>query len=58
LGALVVGVLFLRGELSPFLETIRLNIAYSQEGMAGNKKGLASIIEHTRLIGEWRLFDQ
>ena len=49
---LVVGVLAVRGELLPFVETIRMNIAYSQDGnLIGQKKGLASLAEHIRRTG-------
>jgi hypothetical protein len=53
--ALIVGVLLIRGELSPFVEATRLNIAYSQGGLIGFKKGLAALVAHIRLIGGWSL---
>jgi hypothetical protein len=55
--ALIVGVLFTRNELSPFLETIMLNIAHSHGNLIGSKKGLASLVEHMRLagLGGWNL---
>jgi hypothetical protein len=46
----VVGVLVVRGELLPFTEIIRQNIAYSQ-GMAIATKGLPSLVEHMRRVG-------
>jgi hypothetical protein len=47
-------VLSLRGELTPFIETIRLNIAYSQGSLIGANPGWASLAEHLRRIGpEW-----
>jgi hypothetical protein len=47
-------VLSLRGELAPFIETIRLNIAYSQGSLISSNTGLASMAEHLRRIGpEW-----
>ena len=55
--ALIVGVLFTRNELLPFVETIRLNIAYSQGNLIGSKKGFASLVEHLRRagLGGWNL---
>jgi hypothetical protein len=50
----VVGLLFLRAELLPFMETTKLNIAYSQGALIGFKKGLPSLVEHIRRIGGWR----
>jgi hypothetical protein len=50
----VASVLQLRGELAPFIETISLNIAYSQGSLAGSNTGLASLAGHLRRIGpEW-----
>lgn len=54
--ALIVLVLFIRSELSAFAETIRLNVAYSQGGLIGSKKGLASLATHIKRIGGWSLF--
>jgi hypothetical protein len=52
--ALVVGALVVRGELLPFTEAIKLNIAYSQGGLISTK-GLASLAEHINRIGVYRL---
>jgi hypothetical protein len=47
-------MLSLRSELAPFVETIKLNIAYSQGSLIGSNTGLASLGEHLRRIGpEW-----
>jgi hypothetical protein len=54
--ALIAGVLFIRRELSPFLEAIRLNIAYSQGGLVGFTKGLAPLVTRIKLLGGWSLF--
>jgi hypothetical protein len=55
----VTAVLVVRGELLPFIETIKLNVAYSQGGgLIGSKEGLASLAEHVRRIGGWRLFGE
>ncbi len=35
----------------PFIETIKLNIAYSQGSLIGSKKVLASLAEHIKWIG-------
>ena len=51
----VIGVLIVRGELTPFIETIKLNIAYSQGSVVSSKTGLASLAEHIRRIGPERL---
>jgi hypothetical protein len=48
---LVAGILTARGELMPFIETIKLNIAYSQGSLIGSKRGLAALAEHIRWIG-------
>jgi len=50
-----VGLLLIRAELLPFIETIRFNIAYSQGSLIGSTKGLAALAEHIRRIGGWRL---
>jgi len=56
---LVAGVLVVRGELLPFIETIRLNIAYSQEGgLIGSKKALTALAEHIRRFGGSRLLGE
>lgn len=56
MSAMVVGgVLTARGELTPFIETIRLNIAYSQGSLIGSRTGLASLVGHIRQIGPERL---
>ena len=52
--ALVVGALVVRGELLPFTEAIKLNIAYSQGGLISTK-GLAFLTEHINRIGVYRL---
>jgi len=54
----VVCLLLVRAELLPFIETIKLNIAYSQGSLIGSKKGLASLVEHIRRIGGWRFVGQ
>jgi hypothetical protein len=51
----VVSLLLLRAEFWPFIGTIKLNIAYSQGTLIGFKKGSASLVEHIRRIGSWRL---
>jgi hypothetical protein len=51
--ALVVLVLFTRRELLPFVEMIRLNIAYSQGALIGSKKGLGSLAAHIKIVGGW-----
>jgi hypothetical protein len=51
----VAGLLLVRAELLPFIETIKLNIAYSQGILISSKKGLASLVEHIRWLGGWRL---
>jgi len=51
----IASVLALRGELMPFLDTIKRNIAYAQGSLVGSKKGLAGISEHVRLVGVDRL---
>ena len=57
--ALIVLVLFIRSELLPFVEMIRLNIAYSQGALIGSKKGLVSLATHIKIIGGWNnLFAQ
>jgi hypothetical protein len=50
----VIGLLLLRAELWPFIETIKENIAYSQGTLIGFKTGLDSLVEHIRRIGGWR----
>jgi hypothetical protein len=55
---LIVCVLAVRSELLPFIETIRLNFAYSQGILIGSKKGVAALAEHMRRIGGWRLFGE
>jgi hypothetical protein len=47
---LIVGVLVARGELLPFIATIKPNIAYSQGNLIGSK-GPASLVEHIRRVG-------
>jgi len=54
----VVCLLLVRAELLPFVETIKLNIAYSQGSLIGSKKGLAALVEHIRRIGGWRFAGQ
>jgi hypothetical protein len=52
--AAAASVLASRGELTPFIETIKLNIAYSQGSLTGSSTGLASLAGHLRRIGpEW-----
>jgi hypothetical protein len=51
----VVGLLLMRAELLPFVETIKLNIAYSQGPLIDSKKGLAALVAHIRRMGGWRL---
>jgi hypothetical protein len=46
----VVGILILRGEFWPFVETIRLNVTYSQM-LTGDRRGIAALIEHLRRVG-------
>jgi hypothetical protein len=53
--ALILTVLFARGELSPFVQTIKLNIAYSEGGMIGSTNGLDSLATHLKLTGGWSL---
>jgi hypothetical protein len=51
----VVGVLLVRSELLPFLETIKLNIAYSQGNLILPARGLDALVAHVRRIGGWTL---
>jgi hypothetical protein len=52
--AAVAGVLSVRGELTPFVETVKLNIAYSQGSLIGSNTGMASLAGHLTRIGpEW-----
>jgi hypothetical protein len=51
--ALMVGVLYVRDELSSFIETIWYNVVYSQGALIGYKTGLASLVAHIRRIGGW-----
>ena len=53
--ALIVAVLFMRRELSPFVQAITLNIAYSQGDLIGSKNGLGSLATHLKLTGGWSL---
>jgi hypothetical protein len=48
---IVIAVLLARSELLPFIETIKLNIAYSQGYLIHSKKGFAVVVEHLRRIG-------
>jgi len=50
-GAVVVGALLMRGELAPFIETIALNVSYSQGSLVDSKEGLAALAEHLSCIG-------
>lgn len=56
--ALVVIVLFVRGELAPFVQTIKLNIAYSQGNLIGPEKGPISLVTHLKRLGGWTLLGQ
>jgi hypothetical protein len=50
-GLIVVGVLLARSELLPFIESIKLNFAYSQGPLIGSKTGITALLEHMRRIG-------
>jgi hypothetical protein len=52
----VAGVLVVRGELLPFIDNIRLNVAYSQGSLIGSKEGLAALVEHIRRVEASRVF--
>jgi hypothetical protein len=54
----VVGVLVVRGELLPFIDIIRQNVAYSQGSLIGSKKGLAALVEHISRVGASRVFGE
>jgi hypothetical protein len=47
---LVTGVLALRGELLPFIETIKLNIDYAQRALIGSQGGLMALVAHIKWI--------
>jgi hypothetical protein len=49
--AAVIALLIARGELIPFLESIRQNIAYSQGSLIGFKKGVAALAKHLSRVG-------
>jgi hypothetical protein len=52
---LIVAVLFFRAELLPFMDNVRLNIAYSQGGLIGPQTGLALLAAHLKRVGGWSL---
>ena len=56
--AAIVAVLIIRGELLPFVETIKLNIAYSQGDLIGGNKGIGSIFRHLQLAGGRGTYDK
>jgi hypothetical protein len=53
---IVVALLVGRGEFWPFMEAIKLNVAYSQGSLIGDKTGLASLAAHIKLIAAGGLF--
>ena len=48
----LVGILLVRSEFWPFVEMLRLNVAYSQGALVGEATGLASLAAHINKIIE------
>jgi hypothetical protein len=49
--ALIAVVLFIRGELLPFVQNVGLNFGYSQDTATSSKNELVSLAEHLRRVG-------
>jgi hypothetical protein len=54
--AFIVALLFARGELWPLVQTVKMNIAYSQGSLIGSNHGVASVVAHLKRLGGSNLF--